>query len=505
MKILLIKPPLNKTSIIGDSLIEPLELEILAATVSQYSCRILDMRIDPDLKSTLEASLPDLVGLTAYTTEVPMVRALIRRVKALAPSAFTVVGGCHASVVPGDFFASGVDAVAVGNGEALFPNLVDALAQRRDLTQVPGLWLRSKDQYGYTGDLPPLKDLDTLAPPARWLTQPYRHRYFFGRNRPAAAIMTSRGCPFRCTFCSIWKMMHGKYLVRNVDKVVEELSEIKERHVFIADDNTLSHTRHAGSLAAAMARADLRKRYKIYGRADAIVSRPDIVAQWRSVGLETVIMGLESFQDERLTQFNKGSTVDLQNRAIEILKANGIRVRAYFIVDPNFTRDDFRALLDYVAREDITEPMFSILTPLPGTELFEQSRERLVLDRHELFDLVHAVLPTRLPRRQFYAEFSRLYRKSYPLKKILGIDGAPLRAGRLVGGGLAYVKMRAITRRMEHAYRIEEKIHAETRTDQSGVRHETGHPAAKNHPLSPPGAGLSGCRDAAGMARDPGG
>jgi radical SAM superfamily enzyme YgiQ (UPF0313 family) len=502
---MLIKPPLNKTSIIGDSLIEPLELEILAATVSQYPCRILDMRIDTDLKGALWEFRPDLVGITAYTTEVPMVRGLIRKVKTLAPSAFTVVGGCHASVVPGDFFASGVDAVAVGNGEALFPDLVNALARRGDLSQVPGLWLRSMDRYAYTGDPPPLKDLDKLSPPARWLTQSYRHRYFFGRNRPAAAIMTSRGCPFRCTFCSIWKMMNGKYLVRNADKVVEELSEITERYVFIADDNTLSHARHAGSLAAAIERAGLRKRYKMYGRADAIVSRPHIVEQWRSVGLQTVIMGLESFQDKRLSGFNKGSTVDLQNRAIEILKANRIRVRAYFIVDPDFTRDDFRALLDYVEREEITEPMFSILTPLPGTDLFEQSRERLVLDRHELFDLVHAMLPTRLPRREFYAEFSRLYRKSYPLKKILGINGAPLRAGRLVGGGLAYLKMRAITRRMGHAYRIEEKIHAETRTDQPGVQHEAGYPAAKNHAVPAPGAGLSRCHDSAGLDRDPGG
>ncbi len=505
MKILLVKPPLNKNSIIGDSLIEPLELEILAATVPQYPVRILDMRIDADLKRALLEGRPDLVGFTAYTTEVPMVRALIRRVKALTPSAFTVVGGCHASVVPADFFPTAVDAVAVGNGEALFPGLVHARARRGDLAHVRGLWLRGTARYGYTGDPPALRNLDTLPPPARWLTQAYRHRYFFGRNRPAAAIMTSRGCPFRCTFCSIWKMMNGKYLVRNVDKVVEELSAIDERHVFIADDNTLSHARHAGRLAEAIGRAGLCKRYKMYGRADAIVSRPDIVEQWRKVGLHTVVMGLESFQDERLSGFNKGSTVDLQNRAIEILKANGIRVRAYFIVDPEFTQDDFQALLDYVEREEITEPMFSILTPLPGTELFEQTRERLLLDRHELFDLVHAVLPTRLPRRQFYAEFSRLYRKSYPLKKVLGIHGAPLRAGRLVGGALAYLKIRAITRRMQHAYRIEEKIDAETRTDQPGVRHKTRHPAAKDHAFSTPGFGLSRRGNAVGLDRDAGG
>ena len=124
MKVLLIKPPINKISILGDSLIEPLELEILAATIPEHSCRILDMRIDPDLKGSLEEFKPDLVGLTSYTTEVPVVRSLLQGIKSSLPESFTVVGGCHASVKPEDFHLPDVDAVLVGGGEWIFPALV---------------------------------------------------------------------------------------------------------------------------------------------------------------------------------------------------------------------------------------------------------------------------------------------------------------------------------------------------------------------------------------------
>jgi len=460
MNVLLIKPPLNKISVLGDSLIEPLELEILAATIPEHQCRILDMRIDKDLEGTLLELQPDVVGITSYTTDVPEVHSLLRKVKEYCPESFTIVGGCHASVMPKDFFGPHLDAVAVGSGEHILPELVGRLSLKQSVSEIPNLWIRRDDRFVSTGNGLSLQNIDSLPEPNRDLTRGYRHRYFFGSQRPAAALMTSRGCPYRCSFCSIWRIMQGKYLTRDPVKVARELGGILEKHVFIADDNTLSHARHAGGLYKAINDCGVQKHYKMYGRADAIVARPDLIEKWRDIGLKTVIMGLESFKDQRLANFNKKSTVELQNQAIGILKANDVRVRAYFIVDPDFTGDDFADLQEYVYKAEITEPMFSILTPLPGTEYYEDVRENIILDRYEFFDLVHALLPTKIPRKDFYREFSNLYRKNYTFKKMFVKKGSPFRLTRLMGGCISYLKFRSITNKMRYAYKTEEKFHA---------------------------------------------
>lgn len=263
--------------------------------------------------------------------------------------------------------------------------------------------------------------------------------------------------------------MQGKYLVRDPKKVVSELSRIREKHVFIADDNTLSHTRHAEALYQAIRDSRIEKSYKMYGRADAIVARPDLIEKWRGIGLKTVIMGLESFQEKRLKAFNKRSAVELQNKAIRILKANDVRVRAYFIVDPEFTQEDFRSLLDDVEKQGITEPMFTVLTPLPGTDFYEEVRDKMVLNRHEFFDLGHALLPTKLSRKNFYREFAHLYRKSYPFKRTLREKAAPPRMKRLLFGCIAYLKFRSVAHKMKYAYQAEEKYNAKTGADQPRV------------------------------------
>src|ERR1035437_4277594 len=107
---------------------EPLALELLAATLGlDHDVRILDMRIDADLASALKAFSPDMVAVTALTTEVYAAHDVLRAVKRFDPKVFTVMGGHHASLIPEDFFLPDVDAIALGEGELVFPQLVQAI------------------------------------------------------------------------------------------------------------------------------------------------------------------------------------------------------------------------------------------------------------------------------------------------------------------------------------------------------------------------------------------
>jgi radical SAM superfamily enzyme YgiQ (UPF0313 family) len=227
--------------------------------------------------------------------------------------------------------------------------------------------------------------------------------------KPLASIRTSKGCPYRCNFCALWKIAGGRYLKRRPECVVEELSRIEEEFVFFADDESLIDVKRMKTLARLIGEAGLRKRYFLYGRSDTIARNPELVQMWRDVGLARVFVGLEFFRDEDLRYVGKGSTTDDNRRAVEVLHDSGVEIYASFILRPEFTPDDFTTLKDYCHELDLDFASFGVLTPLPGTDLLEQVEDRLITDDYDYFDFIHTVLPTTLPLEEFYSEYSKLY------------------------------------------------------------------------------------------------
>ena len=205
MRILLVQPNLSEG--IGFRLAaspEPLHLEMIAATVPEHEVRILDMRLDRDLEAVLAVFQPDMVSVTTLTPEVYTAQDILQRVKSFSDEIFTVVGGHHATLLPEDFFLPQVDAVTIGEGEIMFPQLVRAVANRRSLEDVPNLvWQGPGGVFIANSRSDRRLDLGSLPLPRRDLTEEYRNEYFFLFDQPDTSIATSRGCPFRCNFCSV--------------------------------------------------------------------------------------------------------------------------------------------------------------------------------------------------------------------------------------------------------------------------------------------------------------
>jgi hopanoid C-3 methylase len=135
------------------------------------------------------------------------------------------------------------------------------------------------------------------------------------------------------------------------------------------------------------------------------------VEKWVQIGLYAVLLGLEGGCDETLKDLNKSCNIDTNNQAIKILQDNGVIIWGAFIVDPDWADDDFKRLSDYVSAKEITHTQFTVLTPLPGTQLYRDRRDDLLTGDYSCFDTLHAVLPTRLPREKFYQNFADLYRQ----------------------------------------------------------------------------------------------
>jgi radical SAM superfamily enzyme YgiQ (UPF0313 family) len=197
-------------------------------------------------------------------------------------------------------------------------------------------------------------------------------------------------------------------LRRQPEKVVEELEGLDEEYVFFADDESLVDARRMWRLAELIRGAGLRKRYFLYGRSDTIARNRDLMELWREIGLERVFVGLESFRDEDLDDIQKGSTLADNKKAVGILQDLGIEIYASLMVRPEYGKEDFAALAQYCRDLDLCFATFAVLTPLPGTDFYEEVQDRMITHDYDLFDFLHTLLPTELPLKDFYAEMFRL-------------------------------------------------------------------------------------------------
>jgi hopanoid C-3 methylase len=418
MKILLIQPAKPEKALGGEdfAIYEPLALEYLAAGVAgNHDVRILDMRIDRHLDSHLREYRPDVVGMTSYTVHVNTVKKLFQQIKTLNPDIVTVVGGHHATIMPMDFCTPFIDVIVTGEGVLPFKEVITQIEKKADISSIPGAVHMENGAIHINQPAQDI-DLDALPFPRRDLTSAYRNSYFSEWMRPLASIRTSKGCHFRCQFCALWKVTGGRYFVRKPECIVEELSTIKEKYVFFSDDESLLDTKRMEALADLIRATGIDKRYFLYGRSDTISRHPDLIEKWKKIGLERVFVGLEFMRDADLNLIRKGSTVANNIRAIQILKDLDIGIFPMFIVKPEFEKKDFADLRKYCLGLKLDFIGFSVLTPLPGTDLYDEVKDRLINFNYDHFDFFHTLLPTTLPVKDFYDELVTLYDKSRSLK-----------------------------------------------------------------------------------------
>ncbi|XXT20162.1 radical SAM protein [Sorangium sp. So ce429] len=418
MKVLLVYPNANDELIgWGDlgAIAEPLALEYVAAgaRVLGHEVRILDLRLHPrDLDFTLLAYRPDVVGVTGYSMHVLRNLAICKRVKELSPRCVVVVGGHHATLLPEDFFEPQVDVVVVGEGIRPFRALLEALVARRPLDAIKGTWTRRDGTFTFGGDQPPL-DIDGLLVPDRDLVPDDRSRYFIDWMMPIALIRTTVGCPYRCSFCSLWRIMDGRYHRRNIDAVVEELGGLAERNVFLVDDEPFVNARRMYALAGAIEAAGIDKSYFAYCRIDSFLRERGLMETWRKIGLRRVFFGIETIFEHELADYEKRLCRDQIIEGLRAARELDIAVFSNFIIRPDYGLDEFSQVSEFVTKHGIEYPSFTILTPIPGTGMCENfegiiARQPNGRPRWDLFDLQHAVTPTRLPVERFMQEYRRL-------------------------------------------------------------------------------------------------
>lgn len=245
------------------AVVEPLGLEMVATALEgEHEVELVDLLPGTSLEKAVTRFRPQACGITcSFTVDVGEALRLARVVKNLLPGLFVFVGGHHASLSPGDFAVPWVDAVIVGEGEGTVPELLRVWERGGDLLSVPGLVVGRNGEQMATGLRPLIPNLDLLPFPARDLVMRWRGGYHLGARGNLASLETSRGCPYRCTFCSVWKFHQGRVRMKSAERVVEELAATEAKNVFITDDNFLASIRRAEAIADLLLSRGIRKRY----------------------------------------------------------------------------------------------------------------------------------------------------------------------------------------------------------------------------------------------------
>ena len=428
MRILLVKPDISEFSVGFASIARtaPLELMMVAASAADYECRIVDMRLEKGeaFEDALRDFRPDVIGLTAYSAEAEATKALAQRAKRVLPNVPIVWGGHHATMALDDVLDEpAVDFAVRGEGEATFPELVQAIARGGPCDGVAGIAFRRGEEVVLTPPRPQITDLDNLPFPHWDLVARYQADYYLGVLGIAGGVETTRGCPFDCNFCSVWVFNHRRYRKKSPARVMAELERLPEgiQVVAFVDDEFWVDDRRSLELAGIIQERDQTDwrgkgwRYWAQVRTDDIVRRPELVEQWSKVGLKVLLVGIETCKEEELqTLHHKRNTVSQSVQALATMRQHGVEAWGCFIVNPEWEERDFYDLMEFVNKQEIAFAQFTVLTPLPGTVLSERLQQCDGVKRtdipHSLLDFFHVTYPkARLPLRRFYELMAELY------------------------------------------------------------------------------------------------
>ena len=382
-RIRLVEPKAAGHHVYGRIKLPRLGLPIIGTILSQ---RGFDVRIYcQDIQETDYGDLyqSDLVGISITTSTAPGGYRLADRLRQRGIP--VVIGGPHATFLPNEVLQHAPYCVR-GEGEETIVELMDRLSARAEPRDVPGLSYVDGEEIRHNTPRTAVRDLDALPFPDLRLIHGFRRI----RITP---VLTSRGCPFDCTFCSVTEMFGRKYRFRSTANVIEELSRSRHRQIFFYDDNlTANHTR-AKELCEQMIRQGLTAGWTAQARVD-VADDEELLRLMQRSNCFMLYVGLESTNPATLEGFNKRQRVEEIEECIRKLHKFKIMVHGMFITGAD--QDDQQTIhnmVEFALRKGIDTVQFSILTPIPGTRLYNQfEREGRIFSKDwSLYDAHHVV------------------------------------------------------------------------------------------------------------------
>lgn len=396
MRIAFVSPPITAQALVGKTasmrhvlnVIPPLGLAYLASVleVNGYDVRIFDCSTGISLSQLIEHLKdyrPAVVGITSTTPAFPDARKTAEAVRHILPEAVIVLGGAHISALPTDLSHDCFDVGVIAEGELTMLDLVRQIEGNgpSDLAGIAGLVFRKDGEIVLTEPRGYIMDLDTIPPPARHLLPPlsaYSPTPASYRKLPLAVLMTSRGCPYQCTFCDrkvFGNLTRGHSPDRVVAEVEEALHRFGAREIRFFDDTFTYDKKRVIEICEQIMKKGLRFPWTCLTRVGAVSK--ELLKKMKEAGCWQVLYGLESGDPRVLAALKKGHTIEQNEQAVRWAQEVGLGVRGDFIVGtPVETKESLERTLQFTKCLKLDYAHFNKFVPFAGTELYEELVEQ---------------------------------------------------------------------------------------------------------------------------------
>ena len=444
----------------GEETIPGIGVLVLAAVARAkgYEVHLIDAKRQgtplEEVCKQIAALRPDYVGLSATTISVNNAGRIAARVKELLPNVVTLLGGAHVSAIPQrtlETFPS-IDFGIVGEGEHSLFELLERLEQGRIVDDVPGLAYRRDDGIRANPRAPYIDDLDDLPPPAWDLLPDFPHRFqpslFSYPRTPVATLITSRGCPFSCSFCDRSTSgrkgrMHG---VGYVVDLCRHLVDLGVRHVIFVDD--LFTVRKDRVVQLCQAFLDNRFRFSWSCNSHPNLLDLDTLKLMRRAGCWQIAYGIESGSQRILDVVKREVRIPKMRQTLRMTREAGIRTKGYLMIGhPTEGLDSLAEDVEFLKRVELDMCQITKFTPYPGTPAYPTIREHGTFDEdwEQMNAMSFRFVPHGLSEDVLETYFDHLYRTFYRRPDVLWtlarlLVQEPKYVKRLASSSLVYVR-----------------------------------------------------------------
>ena len=388
MKILLLSPPtISAIKTIVGTTGPPLGLAYLASMVrDEHDVRIVDSLAEDytygDVKRIIKKYDPDVVGITSTTSMMPDAYIVAKMTKRYNKNVKIVMGGPHVTFVPEKTFQECpyIDFIVRGEGEITFKELIDALEKNKDPSNILGLSINMGDKVKNNPPRPLIKDVDTIPMPSYDLLPMEKYKVDGVRF---GTVMTSRGCPFDCVFCSSSLQFGKRWRGHSDSRVIEELrilhDEYKIQEIEFLDDTFTLNRPRAIRIAKRIREEDLDISWSASSRVDIFTE--EVAQAMKKAGCHTIYFGMESGSQKTLDFIGKGITPEQSISAVKKAKKHKLRALGSFVIGfPEETKEDIKKTIKLSKKVGVDFAQFTIATPYPGTRLWKYAlAKKLIL------------------------------------------------------------------------------------------------------------------------------
>jgi len=389
MRVMLIFPPSKFTlkDKLGITSI-PLGLAYLASFLEKDNHQVkiidsatLDYKIK-DIKSQIKEFNPQLVGVTATTSSIYDAYDVAKLTKSLNPKIKVVIGGPHVTFTAKQTLQECpfIDIVVRREGEETFKELVNNLEFSGEnnlfLKKIKGITFRDNGKIEETENRPFIKNLDEIPFPAYHLLPMDRYNL---EGKRFSAIMSSRGCPFSCIFCSSSALFGKIWRARSPENVIEEIKLLKYkykiREIEFLDDTFTLNNKRVGKICELLIRENLGISWACSSRVDTI--NQSLIEKLKKAGCHTIYLGIESGSQKILNIISKGITLTQSEKTISLIKKANLNTFGSFVIGiPGETVKTIKKTINFARKISPSFAQFTICTPYPGTKLFKIAKEK---------------------------------------------------------------------------------------------------------------------------------